>query len=110
MRSSTHRKLANSIDSSYEKLADMSTSSGASKSSSSTHGALGSMHAKPPLVVSPQVYSGVLTQVQSQQSPPSKSGAGEIRHESNILRGYYVTAFGTAVAYQVHPSQRKNAG
>lgn len=39
-------------------------------SSSSTQGALGSRHENPPF--SPQVKSSVLTQVHSQQSPPSK--------------------------------------
>ena len=40
-------------------------------SSSSTHGALGSRHEKPPFWGSPQVNCEVLTQVHSQQSPPS---------------------------------------
>lgn len=42
-------------------------------SSSATQKALGSMHENPPF--SPHVLSKVLTQVQSQQSPPSYSEA-----------------------------------
>ena len=40
-------------------------------SSSSTHDALGSRHEKPPFRPSPHVKKSVLTQVHSQQSPPS---------------------------------------